>query len=162
MNKTHSNLPNRTQVKSAKTRKTHRPRTQRVTSRPLSRQFSGFWSFFLHFRNSKFSEWHLIPMCFDDAINTAEVGIGFPEASTALAMGSSNLFKAEKGKGKLISLVPFGSRENERKLHGKGENFKFWGSRVWNAMRRLRMEKSFTLNCSDLWSLEGRKREEGN
>lgn len=124
MNKTHSNLPNRTQVKSAKTRNTHRPRTQRVTSRPLSRQFSGFWSFFLHFRNSKFSEWHLIPMCFDDAINTADVGIGFPEASTALAIWSSNLFKQRRERENSISLVPFGSRENERKLlwkKGKGK-----------------------------------------
>lgn len=58
--------------------------TQRVTSRPLSRHFSGFGSFFLHLRNSTFSEWHALAMCFDDAISTAEVGIGFPEASTEL------------------------------------------------------------------------------
>lgn len=70
-------------------KKTHRPRTQRVTSRPLSRHFSGFGSFFLHFRNSTFSVWHLIPMCLDDAINTADVGIGFPAASTALAISNS-------------------------------------------------------------------------
>lgn len=59
----------------------HRPSTQRVTSRPVSRHFSGLGSFLLHLRNATFSEWHLVPMCFDDAISTDDVGIGCPDES---------------------------------------------------------------------------------
>ena len=67
-----------------------------MTCWPLSRHFSGFGSFFLHLRNSTFSEKHLVPICFDAAVSTADVGIGFPVAPTALvAIFNNNLQKQQ-------------------------------------------------------------------
>lgn len=63
---------------------THRLTTQAVTWRPLSRHFSGLASFFLQVMKAMFSERHLTAICFDAAINTDEVGIGSPAASTLL------------------------------------------------------------------------------
>lgn len=55
-----------------------------MTCWPFWRHFSGFGSSFLHLRYATFSFRHLISMCFDADISTADVGIGFPTASTAL------------------------------------------------------------------------------
>lgn len=71
-----------------KHKNTYRPKTQRVTWRPLSRHFSGFGSLFLHFKNSTFSRWHLVPMCLCDAISTADVGIWSSAASTPLPISN--------------------------------------------------------------------------
>lgn len=80
--------------KNQKIKKTYKPRTQRVTWRPLSRHFSGLGSFCLHFKNSTFSCWHLNPMCLDDAVSTADDGIGSPLGSTAVAI--SNRLSSKK------------------------------------------------------------------
>lgn len=86
---------------------TYRPRTQRVTCWPLSRHFSGFGSFFLHLIKAKFSDWHLSPMCFEEAINTADVGIGSPAALTALSI--PRIFD------RLLLLIQYTTQKKEEK-----------------------------------------------
>lgn len=69
---------------------TYNPRTHRVTCWPLSRHFSGLASLFLHLRNATLASRHLLAICFDAAIKTADVGIGSPAASTVLAITIPN------------------------------------------------------------------------
>lgn len=98
-----------------------------MTCWPLSRHFSGLGSFFLHLRKATFSAWHLSPMCFDDAVSTADVGIGSPAASTALAISSSDQSLR----------TPRKKKKRRRKLFKKKKNHSHF---VWFPRKRNRRE----------------------
>lgn len=104
----------------------YRERTHRVTWWPLSRHFSGLGSFCLHWRYATFSDRHLIAMCFEEDISTADVGIGSPAASTALAISNSINSKQEN----IDNLAWYHRQQNfasttcQKKIVSELENFK--------------------------------------
>lgn len=112
-------------------RVTYKERTQRVTWRPWSRHFSGLASFFLHLRKATFSSWHLNWMCFAAAVSTADVGIGSPAASTALAIDSAHTDPTFTIQNPQFPQIKSQNKNPESEMPLPFGFWVFWAGRKW-------------------------------
>lgn len=97
-----------------------------MTSRPLSRHFSGLGSFFLQLMKAAFSARQAAPMCFHDAISTADVGIGSPAGSTTAPLLLAIL---------LTLPTPYPMKKKDAKIRVNQDSLGFQGLRPCEARR---------------------------